>query len=83
MGFSLSREIKYISDLLRMLRAVKTVDADSDFLIADELEMRVDAFGGNTAFIEGERQWTYDDMEIYGNRVAAWAKAQGLASLPG
>ena len=78
MGFSLSREIKFISVLLKMLRAVKSVDAESNFLIADELEMRVDAFGGNVAFIEGDRQWTYDDMETYANRVAAWAKLQGL-----
>ena len=79
MGFSLSREVKFVSGLLRMLRAVKTVDAASNFLIADELEMRVDAFGSNIAFIEGERQWTYDDMETYANRVAAWAKGQGLS----
>ncbi len=79
MGFSLSREIHFVSGLLRMLRAVKTVDAASNFLIADELEMRVDAFGPNIAFIEGEREWTYDDMETYANRVAAWAKGLGLS----
>ena len=79
MGFSLSREIKYISDLLRMLRAVKSVDANSDLLLADELEMRVDAYGGNIAFIEGDRKWSYDDMETYANRVAGWAKGQGLS----
>lgn len=79
MGFSLSREVKFVGGLLRMLRAVKDVDASSNHLIADELEMRVDAFGGNIAFIEGDRQWTYDDMETYANRVAAWAKTQGLS----
>ncbi len=79
MGFSLSREIKYVGGLLRMLRSVKDVDAESNHLIADELERRVDAFGTNIAFIEGEREWTYDDMETYANRVAAWAAAQGLA----
>ena len=78
MGFSLSREIKYVGGMLRMLRAVKNVDADSNFLIADELELRVDSYGQNIAFIEGETTWTYDDMETYANRIAAWAKAQGL-----
>lgn len=78
MGFSLSREIKFVGGMLRMLRAVKTVDAASDLLLADELEMRVDAFGTNIAFIEGDRQWTYDDMETYANRVAGWAKGQDL-----
>ncbi len=78
MGFSVSREIKYVGGLLRMLRSVKTVDSESNHLIADELEMRVDAFGSNVAFIEGDREWTYDDMETYANRVAAWAKSLGL-----
>lgn len=79
MGFSLSREIKYVGGLLRMLRSVKDVDPESSHLIADELERRVDAFGTNIAFIEGDREWTYDDMETYANRVAAWASGQGLA----
>jgi len=79
MGFSLSREIKFVGGLLRMLRSVKDVDAASNHLIADELERRVDQFGGNLAFIEGDREWTYDDMETYANRVAAWADAQGLS----
>ena len=78
MGFSLSREIKFVGGLLRMLRSVKDVDAASNHLIADELERRVDQFGGNLAFIEGDREWSYDDMETYANRVAAWADAQGL-----
>jgi len=79
MGFSLSREIKFVGGLLRMLRSVKDVDAASNHLIADELERRVDQFGGNLAFIEGDREWTYDDMETYANRVAAWVDAQGLS----
>jgi len=78
MGFSLKREINFVSGLLRMLRSVKTVDAESNHLIADELEMRIDSFGPNIAFIEDDRQWTYDDVETYANRVAQWALAQGL-----
>jgi len=70
MGFSFSREIKFVGGMLRMLKSVKSVDAESNFLIADELEMRVDAFGSNIAFIEEDRKWTYDDMETYANRVA-------------
>jgi len=61
-----------------MLRSVKSVDAQSNHLLADELEMRIDSFGSNIAFIEDERQWTYDDVETYANRVAQWALAQGL-----
>ena len=74
---ALKREFKFVSGLLRMLKAVKDVDAESDRLIADELEKRVDAFGPNLAFIEDDTQLTYDDMESYANKVAAWASAEG------
>lgn len=80
MGFisTIKREVDYLSGLLRMLRSVKEVDAESNHLIADELERRVDQFGPNTAFIEDDREWTYDEFEDYANKVAGWAKAQGL-----
>jgi hypothetical protein len=72
------REAKYIGSMLRMLKSVKDVDAGSDRLLADELEMRVDAFGANIAFIEGEREWTFDQTEDYANRVAGWCEANGI-----
>ena len=58
MGFisTIKREINYISGLLRMLRSVKDVDAESNHLVADELEKRVDQYGPNTAFIEDDRE---------------------------
>lgn len=82
MGFisTIQREVKYLSGLLRMLRSVKDVDAEGDHLVADELEKRVDKFGTNIAFIEDDRQWTYDEFEAYANKVAGWAKAQGLVA---
>ena len=75
---TLKREAGYVSGLLRMLKSVKGVDADSNHLLADELEMRVDAYGANLAFIEDEREWSYDDVESYANRVAGWCEAEGL-----
>jgi len=79
MGFfsAIKRETQYVSALLRMLRAVKSVDAESNHLIADELEMRVDKYGDNLAFIEDETRITYDQMEIYANRIASWVMAEG------
>lgn len=75
---TIKREANYISGLLRMLRSVKDVDAESNRLIADELERRVDSFGPNLAFIEDDRKWTYDEFESYANKVAGWAQSQGL-----
>ena len=74
---AIKRETQYLAGLSRMLRAVKDVDADGGHLIADELELRVDAFGPNLAFIEDDKRLTYNEMEQYANRVAAWALSLG------
>ena len=76
---TLTREYKYISALLRMLRSVKTVDPDSNNLVCDDLEKLVDKHGKNTAFIEDDNVMTYDDFETYANRVAHWALSEGCA----
>lgn len=75
---TVKREAKYIGGLLRMLKSVKDVDAESNHLIADELERRVDAYGSNIAFIEDDRQWTYDEFETYANKVAGWGQKLSL-----
>ncbi len=77
---TIKRETKFVGGLLRMLRSVKDVDSDSNHLIADDIERSVDKFGSNIAFIEDDRQWTYDEFESYANKVAGWAQAQGLKS---
>ncbi|MEL6686131.1 MAG: long-chain-acyl-CoA synthetase [Pseudomonadota bacterium] len=75
---TIKREAGFLSGMLRMLKSVKDVDAKSNHLLADELELRVDAFGPNIAFIEDDRQWTYDETEDFANRVAGWCEAQGI-----
>jgi fatty-acyl-CoA synthase len=61
-----------------MLKSVKDVDAESNLLLADDIESRVDKFGPNIAFIEDDRQWTYDEFESYANKVAGWAQNQNI-----
>ena len=73
---TIKREVDYVSGLLRMLKSVKDVNPENSFLLADELELRVDSFGSNTAFIEDDRKWSYDDFEDYANKVSGWAQGQ-------
>ena len=70
-------EVNYVGAFLRIIKEVKSVDAKSNFGIADEIEMRVDKFGPNLAFLEDDINLTYDDMEKYANRIAAWALSEG------
>jgi len=74
---TITRETKYLSGVLRMLRAVKNIDADSNNLICDDLEALCDKHKNNIAFLEDERTLTYQEMETYANRVANWAVAEG------
>lgn len=74
---TIKRETQYLRAMLRMLKAVKDVDPASDRLIADELEKRVDSYGSNLAFIEDDKTFTYDEFEIYANKVANWVLSQG------
>lgn len=73
---TIKREVNYVGGLLRMLKSVKDVNPENSFLLADELELRVDSFGSNTAFIEDDRKWSYDDFEDYANKVSGWAQGQ-------
>lgn len=63
---------------MRMLKSVKEVDPTSNYLLADELELRVDSYGKNIAFIEGDREWTFDQTEEFANRVAGWCEANKI-----
>ncbi len=44
-------ELNYVAAFLRIIKEVKSVDAKANFGIADEIEMRVDKFGANLAFV--------------------------------
>ncbi|MBL4870358.1 MAG: AMP-binding protein, partial [Robiginitomaculum sp.] len=67
------KELRYKLRLKAMLNFVKDIDADSHFLMADEIERSVDRFPKDTAFIMEDRQWTYSEFEAYANKVAHWA----------
>lgn len=72
------REYRYVSDLVRVLRAVKNVDPNSTNLVPDDLERSCDKFTNNLAFIEGNQSWTYNEFDAYANRVANWAISKGI-----
>lgn len=74
------KEVRYVRTMKRMLAGVKDIQADSTFLIPDELERAVDKFGNNTAFIMNERSWTYKELDAYANQVAHWAQSEGCVA---
>ena len=74
---ALGREYKYLSGVVRILRATKKVDPDSENLICNFIESWVDKYGSNLAFIEDDKSFTFDEFDTYANRVAGWALSEG------
>ena len=74
---AIRREYVFISAMRATLKRLKHIDPDSHFLLPDEIELAVDRFSDNIAFIEHEKSWTFAQFDAYANRVANWAVAQG------
>ncbi len=74
---AIKREYKFFKDLRRVLNRRKIVDPESNNLVCDFLEGWVDRYGSNTAFLEDDKSFTYDEFETYANQVANWASSAG------
>jgi len=79
MGFlaNLGDDIDFLLTAKRMLKGVKDINSSSSNLVSDDFEKAVDRHGSNLAFIEENREWTYQEFDAYANRVAHWGRAEG------
>ena len=75
---TIKHEVKYLTNMLRVLKAVKHIDPTSNHLVPDEIEGWVEKYNNNIALIEDDRTMTFRQMDDYANRVANWAMGQGL-----
>ena len=74
----LSRELRFLSGLVRTLSRVRSVSAESDQLICDDLEAAVDRYAQNTAFEFEGKSVTYGQLDAMANRFAHWATSRGI-----
>ena len=74
----LIRELKYIRVMSATLKNLARIDPSSEFLFPDELEEVIDQHTNRTAFIEGDRSWTFGEFDAYANRIANWALSARL-----
>ena len=72
------REVRFLRGLLRTLRRVRSIAADSPNLICDDIEAAVDAWRDRPAITCDQRTITYGEMDAIANRYAHWAKEHGL-----
>jgi fatty-acyl-CoA synthase len=74
-----AREARYVRGLSGALGAIRTVASDSPNLVADDWERMVDLHAARPALSMNGRTLTYAEAEALANRVADWARSQGLA----
>ena len=81
MGFwaNLKEDVDFTLSARRMLKGVKDIGSNSSNLVPDDLEKAVDNFGSRPAFIEDDREWSYEEFDAYANQVANWAIGEGCA----
>ncbi len=75
---TLKHEYCYLRDVTRILRSVKHIDPKSHHLVCDEMEGWVDKHKDRIALIDDSREWSFQQMDDYANRVANWALQIGL-----
>lgn len=75
---TVKHELLYLRDVLRILKSVRHIDPKSDHLVCDEMEGWVDKHSARIALIDDTRQWTFQQMDDYANRIANWALQTGL-----
>ncbi len=73
-----AREWRYVRGLLRALRRVSDVSADSSRLACDDFEAAVDRFSTRPAMVFEGKTLNYAELDALANRYANWAKARGI-----
>src|ERR1700742_1616325 len=72
------REFKFLRALIRTLRRVGSITAQSSHLICDDLEAAVDSWRERKAITFEGSTLTYGEMDAIANRYAHWAIEHGL-----
>jgi fatty-acyl-CoA synthase len=76
---SLKRDWRFLRGLLRTLRRVGSIGADSVQLICDDLEAAAALHRERPAISFEGRQITYGELDAMANRYASWARDMNLA----
>ncbi len=72
------RELRYLSGLVRILRAVRPIAADANCSLGALIEDLAQRFGDKTALVALRETMTYREMNARANLYARWAQAQGF-----
>lgn len=75
---TISREVEFLSAMLRVLGQIKKVGPESGLRVADHIEKTVDRFADRPFAFTDAGEISYAGLEAYANQVAHWALDQGM-----
>jgi fatty-acyl-CoA synthase len=75
---AIGRETHYMRHMLRILGGIKKTGPGSGKRVPDHIEATVEKHADRTAFHTDEGEISYRQFDAFANRVARWARAQGL-----
>jgi len=75
---AITREVDYLSAMLRVLGQIKKVGPASGLRVPDHIEKTVDRFSDRPMAITDDGEVSYAQFEAYANQVAHWAIEQGM-----
>jgi fatty-acyl-CoA synthase len=75
---ALEREWRFLSGLVRTLARVRSISADSDRLVCDDLEAAVDRWRDRPAIVFETTTLTYGALDALANRYAHWAQEEAI-----
>ena len=74
----IKREWRFLRPLVRTLRRVGSIAAESPQLSCDDLELAVDRWRERPAILFEGRTLTYGEFDALANRYASWGRSQRL-----
>ncbi|MCB9595461.1 MAG: long-chain-acyl-CoA synthetase [Sandaracinaceae bacterium] len=74
----LAREARFLDHFSRLILRIRKAKEGKEHTVVDTIEGWADARPHHPALIDGARKRTYREMDAYANRVARWARDEGV-----
>ncbi len=78
LGEKIAREVRFVRTFGVILSRIRSARQDVESTIPDAIEKWVKRRPHRDALVDGDRTLTYQQMDELSNRVARWARAQGI-----
>lgn len=72
------REARFLKTFGKLILRIRHAKAGKEITVPDIIEPWAQKRPDNVAIVDGDRRFTYRELDAYANRVARWAERQGV-----